>query len=318
MGTIECQDIDQSGLNGCKQLTGTSHREPAATSTSGETDLPARPSPPGVPSTVVHLAFGLLVAAAVLGPYCDRRALLAVAAAVIFVDLDTVTALLLESSHRALFHTALIPLVAATYLYAETRLRDRSLLRERYGDRGVRVAWAAIAAVVVSAIGLDLTNPAGVNLLYPLHDQFYAFDGAANVSSRAGAQQSFVEFSTPTPEPGGDSSGGTRVDVGAQGSTQDHHVGSGVDPERGPESTDTRRIFPIVFRGWQLLLVVASVVGLTVRSRLGGEVAVAGTEPVTTADGDEPRPAVRRVEAADTGGDTSTDAGDPPDTGDDP
>jgi inner membrane protein len=271
-----------------------------------------------VPSTVVHVAFGLLVAAAVLGPYYDRRALLAVAAAVVFVDLDTVTSLLLESTHRALLHTGLIPLVAATYLYAETRLSERSLLRERYGDRGVRVAWAAIAAVVVSAIGLDLTNPAGVNLLYPLHDQFYAFDGAANVSSRAGAQQSFVEFSTPTPEPGGGSSGGTRVDVGAQGSTQDYHVGSGIDPEKGPESKSTRRVFPVVFRGWQLLLVVASVAGLTVRSRLGGEVAVAGTEPVAVGGDDGARPAIRRVETADADGDSSTDDGDPPVPGDDP
>lgn len=272
-----------------------------------------------MPSTVVHVAFGLLVAAAVLGPYFDRRSLLVVAAAVVLVDLDTVTSLLLESTHRALFHTALIPLVAATYLYAETRLSERSLFRERYGDRGVRVAWAAIAAVVVSAIGLDLTNPAGVNLFYPLHDQFYAFDGAANVSSRAGAQQSFVEFSTPTPEPDGGSSGGTRVDVGGQGSTQDYHVGSGVDPEKGPESEDTRRVFPLVFRGWQLLLVVASVLGLTVRSRLGDAVVVAETDPVGAADGDdEPRPAVRRVETADADGDASTDDDSHAAAGDDP
>jgi hypothetical protein len=184
------------------------------------------------------------------------------------------------------------------------------LLRERYGDRGVRVAWAAIAAVVVSAIGLDLTNPAGVNLLYPLHDQFYAFDGAANVSSRAGAQQSFVEFSTPTAEPDGGSSGGTRVDVGAQGSTQDYHVGSGVDPDKGPESKDTRRVFPLVFRGWQLLLVVASAVGLTVRSRLGDAVVVAETDPVGVTDDGEPRPAVRRVAATEADDDTETPDGD--------
>jgi hypothetical protein len=74
-----------------------------ATDAGGETDLPAQPSAPAVPSTVVHVAFGLLVAAAVLGPYYDRRALLAVAAAVVFIDLDAVTSLLLESTHRALF-----------------------------------------------------------------------------------------------------------------------------------------------------------------------------------------------------------------------
>ncbi|WP_254832038.1 metal-dependent hydrolase [Haloglomus salinum] len=248
-----------------------------------------------MPSTVVHVAFGLLVAAAVLGPYFDRRALLAVAAAVVFVDLDTVTSLALESTHRALFHTVLIPLFAATYLYAETHLGERSLVRERYGDRGVRVAWAAIAAVVVSAIGLDLTNPAGVNLLYPLHDQFYAFDGAANYSSQAGFQQSFVEIGTATPEPSGGGGGGARVDVGGQGSTRDYHVGSGIDPDKGREPKDVRRVFPVVFRGWQLLLVVASVIGLTVRARLSPEVAMAETTRAPSETDGDAEPAVRRV-----------------------
>ncbi|WP_254823608.1 metal-dependent hydrolase [Haloglomus halophilum] len=264
-----------------------------------------------MPSTVVHVAFGLLVAAAVLGPYFDRRALLAVAAAVVFVDLDTVTSLVLESTHRALFHTVLLPLFAATYLYAETRLGERSLVRERYGDRGVRVAWAAIAAVVVSGIGLDLTNPAGVNILYPLHDQFYAFDGAANYSTRAGFQQSFVEVGTATPEPsGGGGGGGARVDVGGQGSTRDYHVGSGIDPDKGREPKDVRRVFPVVFRGWQLLLVVASVVGLTIRARLSPEVAMAETTPVPAETDGDAEPAVRRVD--DASDDTDPDSTDSP------
>lgn len=231
----------------------------------------------GVPSTVVHVAFGLLVAAAMLGPYFDRRSLAVVAAALVVVDLDTVTSLLLESTHRALFHTLLIPLFAAIYLYAETELSERSLLRERYGDRGIRVAWAAIAAVVISGIGLDLTNPAGVNLLYPLYDQFYTFDGAVNYSARAGVRQSFVDVSTATPEASG-SGGGTRIDPGSKGSTRDYHVGSGVNPDKGPETRETRRIFPLVFRGWQLHLVLASVVGLAVRSRLSPGVETAETE----------------------------------------
>lgn len=266
-----------------------------------------------MPSTVVHVAFGLLVAAAVLGPYLDRRALLVVAAAVVAVDLDAATSLVLESTHRALFHTALVPLFAAVYLYAETRLSERSLVRERYGDRGVRVAWATIAAVVVSAIGLDMTNPNGVNLLYPLHDQFYAFDGAANVSTRAGPQQSFVEFRTATPEPsGGGGSGSTRVDVGAQGSTDDYRVGSGVNPDEGAESPDTRRVFPVVFRGWQLLLVLGSVVGLAARFRLAPDGPDA--PPADGAGADAPRPAVRRVDGSttDDGGPGTDSDGEPP------
>jgi membrane-bound metal-dependent hydrolase YbcI (DUF457 family) len=258
-----------------------------------------------VPSTVVHLAFGLLVAAAVLGPYVDRRALLVVAGAVVFVDLDTVTSLVLENTHRALFHTLLLPLFAATYLFAETRLSERSVTRERYGDRGVRVAWAAIAAVVVSAIGLDLFTSLGANVLYPLHDQFYSFTGSVNYSTGTGLRQSFVEFRTQTPEPGAppDARPDVSVDVGSRGSTRDYRVASGVNPERGREPEDVRRVFPVVQRGWQLWLVVASVVGLTMRARLApgtdGPGRSASTDgPVPRRHGGESRPAVRRVAGA--------------------
>jgi membrane-bound metal-dependent hydrolase YbcI (DUF457 family) len=261
-----------------------------------------------VPSTVVHVAFGLLVAAAVLGAHYDRRSLLVVVAAVVFVDLDTVTSLVIESSHRALFHTLLLPLFAGWFLYAETRLGDRSVLRERHGDRGVRVAWAAIGAMTVSAIGLDLFTPQGVNLLYPFHDQFYSFVGNVNVSSRSGVGQSFVEFSTPEPTPaqqGGQPSRNVQVDVGAKGSTQEYRVGSGIDPSRGREPKNVERVFPVVQRGWQLWLVLASVIGLVARSRLAPGAGDTGSDPRQDPDAipntspaaSDLRPAVRKVEA---------------------
>ncbi|MFB6205905.1 MAG: metal-dependent hydrolase [Haloglomus sp.] len=269
-----------------------------------------------MPSTVVHVAFGLLVAAAVLGPYFDRRALLVVATAVAVVDLDTVTSLVLESTHRALFHTLLIPLFAAAFLYAEGRAGERSLVRERYGNRGVRVAWAAIAAVVISAIGLDLMNPSGVNLFYPLHDQFYALDGAANYSTQAGFQQSFVEFQTVTPEPNTipESEPNVQVDIGARGSTREYHVASGVNPNKGREPRDVRRSFPIVFHGWQLFLVVASIVGLTARARLSPGVTMDDGAPDGAERDEGRRPAVRQVDGADEEDDTAGNRGDEPST----
>jgi len=220
-----------------------------------------------MPSTVVHVAFGLLIAAGLLGRAYDRRALAVVAAALVVPDLDTATSLLVESTHRALLHTLLLPAGVALALLVDAHLRDPadSWLRGRYGARGVRVAWVAVVTVVVSGIGLDLATAAGVNLLYPIHDQFYTLTGRASLASDAGFTQTFVAID-PAPADGG----GGRVDLGGRGSTAEVHVASGIDPEKGPEPDGVERIFPVVHRGWHLLVVVTAAVVLLARSRTGG------------------------------------------------
>lgn len=222
-----------------------------------------------MPSTVVHVAFGLLIAAGLLGPAYDRRALAVVAAALVVPDLDTVTSLVVESTHRAMLHTLLLPAAVAVAVAVDAHLRDPadSWLRRRYGARGVRVAWVALVAVVVSGIGLDLATAAGVNPLYPVHDRFYALTGRAGLTSDAGLVQTFVEIE---PARAGDGSTGARVDLGGRGSTAEVHVASGIDPTKGPEPAGVERIFPVVHRGWHLLVVVTSAVVLLARSRAGG------------------------------------------------
>jgi membrane-bound metal-dependent hydrolase YbcI (DUF457 family) len=229
-----------------------------------------------VPSTVVHVALALLVAAGILGSAYDRRALLVVVAVAAFPDLDVFVGLVVESTHRAAFHTLLIPLGATAALYYDTRVRETSWLRERYDGWGVQVAWAAIAGFTFGAVGLDLFTPQGVNVLYPLYDQFVSFDGVAGYSSTRGFFQTFVELVDPSSNGGG---GAPSVDVGQRGSTQDVHVGSGVDPSKGEEPAGVKRVFPIAYRGWHLTLIVASLLVTAVRLR--------GTEaPATPTDGE--------------------------------
>lgn len=212
-----------------------------------------------MPSTVVHAALALLLAAGLLGDEFDRRSLAVVAAATIFADLDAFTSLLVESTHRAAFHSLLVPLAAAAVVLWDTRLRERSWLRERWEARGVRIAWVALVGYVVAGIGLDLFHSAGVNLFYPLYDQFVAVTGRAGVTGD-GFVQTFVDLSPP------EQSGG--VDVGQRGSTDDVHVGSGVDPSKGDEPETVRRRFPFVTRGWHLFVVVTSGITLYARARL--------------------------------------------------
>ena len=188
-----------------------------------------------MPSTVVHVGFALLLAAGLLGTAYDRRALL---------------------------------VVAGTYLYADTNWRDESLIRARVGDEGVRVAWVAIVAFCLSAVGLDMFTAAGVNPFYPLFDQFYAFNGQVQWSTVDGLTQTFVQVKQETPDaPTGGSGGGGGVDVGQKGSTREYRVASGVDPSRGREPANVERVFPVVYNGWQTFLTLSGIVVTALKLR---------------------------------------------------
>ena len=216
-----------------------------------------------MPSTVIHVAFALLVAAGILGSAYDRRALLIVGAVAVVPDLDVFVSLVVESTHRAAFHTLLLPLGATVGLYYDTHVRETSWLRDRYGSWGVQVAWAAIAGFTFGGIGLDLFTPQGVNVFYPVYDQFVSFDGVAGYSTKRGFFQTFVELVDASTDGGGAPS----VDVGQRGSTKDVHVGSGIDPSKGREPPDVKRVFPIAYRGWHLTLLTASLLVTAIRLR---------------------------------------------------
>ncbi|MFD1585443.1 metal-dependent hydrolase [Halorientalis brevis] len=200
-----------------------------------------------MPSTVVHLALAGLIAAGLLGRAFSARSLAVVLAAVVLVDFDVFVGLVVTSAHRAAFHTLLVPLGVAAALAYDTRIRDSSLLRARFGTDAPRIGWVSLVAVVLSAIGLDFFT-SGVNLFYPLHDQFYRLNGKAILSNKQGFVQTFVELDTGM------------VEAKPLGSTQEMHVDSGVDPTRGAEPKHVRRVFPFVETGWQFLLVLTSLV----------------------------------------------------------
>ncbi|WP_336002388.1 metal-dependent hydrolase [Halorientalis halophila] len=207
-----------------------------------------------MPSTVVHLAFAGILAAALLGEAFSPRSLAVVFAVVIFADLDVFLGFLVGGAHRAAFHTLLLPAIAGAAIYADARREDR-WLTARFGESAPTVAWTALAAFVFAAVGLDLFTTWGANPLYPLHDQFYRIEGTLELSSQRGLVQTFVEV-------GGPEAGPKKL-----GTTADYHVNSGVDPNRGAEPEGVDRIFPVAQSGWQLLLVLASPVVLWARVR---------------------------------------------------
>lgn len=203
-----------------------------------------------MPSTVVHCALAGLLAAGLLGEHFDARAVAVVIGATIIPDLDAFAGFFLPGGHRSVLHTLLFPLGVSVLLYYDTRIRDASFVRRRWRSRGVRVGWVSVAAIAFGAIGLDLVG-GGVNLFYPLYDQFYELSGKFVFSNNRGIVQTFVEFGG-----GGDA---------ARGSTEQVHINSGVDPTRGREPKNVERVFPIAQSGWQLLLICTSLFVLAVR-----------------------------------------------------
>lgn len=203
-----------------------------------------------MPSTIVHMAFAGMIAAALLGTAFDRRSLAVIFGVVIFVDLDSFVALLWAPAHRTAFHTLLLPLLGALLIGLDLRRGEDSFLRTRWGARGVRIAWVSVLVYAVAAIGLDLFSAGGANAFWPLHDQFYEVGGKIELSSKHGIVQTVIDL-------GGNGESGTV----ARGSTETVHVNTGIDPTRGAEPKNVERVFPIVRSGWQLLLlVVGSVV----------------------------------------------------------
>jgi len=190
-----------------------------------------------MPSTVVHLAIGAVVATALLGDEFDRRSVAVVLAATAVPDVDTFVGLVMQGAHRALLHTLVLPAVTGAVLAYDTRHRPVSRLRRRWGARGVRVAWVAVAALLIGGILPDLmTN--GVNAFYPLYDRFLTVDGELLLSNQRGVVQTFVDLSA---EP--------------ERTTANTHYWTGVDPSPGDEPERVERIFPVVRSGFQLLVV---------------------------------------------------------------
>ncbi|WP_123621270.1 hypothetical protein [Halorubrum sp. CSM-61] len=207
--------------------------------------------------TLVAAAVGALLAAALLGAAFDRRSVAVVVAAAVAPDLDAVASLVVPGATNALLHTLWLPLVAAGALYWDTVAADKSRFRARFGWRGARVAWVALAAFLVAGIGTDLFGAAGANLLYPVHDAYYRIDGRLVLSTQEGIVQTFVALGADGP--------GT-LPLETVGTTASHAIPTFANPDGRPGLTlGGDRELSLVRSGWQLVVVAAAVATLAVR-----------------------------------------------------
>ncbi|WP_266078080.1 metal-dependent hydrolase [Haladaptatus caseinilyticus] len=189
-----------------------------------------------MPSTVVHVAVAGLLATSLLADHFDGRAAAVVMAAAALPDLDTLVGLWVPGGHRAVLHTLLLPMGICALLLMDRVGGNR--IRRRWGAYGVRVAWVSLVSLLVAGVGLDLVTN-GVNVFYPIHDQFYTVSGKLSFSNQEGVVQTFLESES-------------------RGSTGNTHYRTGFDLARGPDPAGKERTFPIVQSGRQLLFGVMS------------------------------------------------------------
>jgi hypothetical protein len=200
-----------------------------------------------MPSTVVHVGFALLIAAAVLGAGFDRRAAVVVASLAVLPDLDTFIGLVATGAHRAYLHNLVLPFVALAAVVWDAR--RRGYLGARYGDEAYRLALVGVVAgwLVAGVLVDGFYN--GVNLLFPLHDEFIDLSGHLYLSDQRGVVQTFVSFD-----------GWNVAAEDTVGTTADTHYYTGVDP--GPDAPENpERVFPVFDTG---TLAVVAVTGYAV------------------------------------------------------
>lgn len=200
-----------------------------------------------MPSTVVHVGFALLAAAAVLGAGFDRRSAAIIASFAVLPDVDTFLGLVFVGAHRAYLHNLVLPLAAVGVLVWDGR--RRGYLGARYGEDTYRlVVLGVVVGWLVAGVLLDgFYN--GVNLLFPIHDRFVDLSGHLYITDQRGVVQTFLSFD-----------GFSVADSDTIGTTADTHYYTGVDP--GPDAPeDVERIFPIFDEG---TLAVVAVTGYAV------------------------------------------------------
>lgn len=201
-------------------------------------------------STVLHVAVAGLVGTALLGEDFDARSIGVVLLAAALVDADSLLDLIDPGLHRAVGHSLFVPLLLGLVLLADTRWRERSYLAGRWGARGVKVAWIALGAGVLAGGILPDLFFNGVNLLWPVHDQFYTLDGKLLLSNQRGLVQTFVEFGTDRP---------VRT-------TENFYYRTPVNPTADPDPEGpVEVIFPIARSGLELLTIILGYAVVSIR-----------------------------------------------------
>jgi len=216
-----------------------------------------------MPSLLAHFGLALLLAVALLGQCYSRRTLALIVLILVLPEIDTILGLVIAGAHRTLFHNLVIPALVAIII-AWDSAREDSWLRSHFGSAGVRVAWTAVFVHTFTHLLLDWTHLEGINLLWPIHDQFFQLEGELYLSTADGVVQTFVELihDPATGEPA--------IDAGGGGSREETHVANPVQPTSESAPDPTERQFLLVNQGWQLYLLLTGLFAVAAKRLQSG------------------------------------------------
>lgn len=203
-----------------------------------------------MPSTLVHMAIGALLGAAMLDEKLDKWAVLALMLAAMLPDVDSFISIFYPGMHRTLLHNLFFPALVFLPIFLDLQ-RENSFIEREWGEHAAHVMLACFVALTFAGIGLDAVG-SGANLVWPVQDQYYHVSGVLVYEMPGGWENTLMDP---------DSSG--------RGSTGEMYYGTAVDPER-PHGVDigSQRRFPFFGNGMQLLFSMAAflVVGYRLRS----------------------------------------------------
>lgn len=204
-----------------------------------------------MPSTLVHVGFAALIGAVLLGDHFDIRAIAIVLLVAAIPDLDTLIGLwLIDGAHRTFLHNGIFPSVFLLAGIIDTQFRERSVLRENIGDRGVRIFFVSVIGAWISAHVLLDSFYNGTNLLWPFYDQYIDLSGNLYYSNQEGLVQTFIDLERQA------ETGSVQITSdNVKGSSQEYHYYTGFDP--GPAySADVERRYSLSETGELFLVMI--------------------------------------------------------------
>lgn len=190
-------------------------------------------------STIFHLSFGLLIGTALIENKFDIWAFLTVAIFSLLPDVDTFFNIWFLGAHRTYLHNLFIPVILSGLLYFDIR-RENSFI-EKHWESGKKVLKVSIIALLVAGIGIDMFG-SGVNLFYPVQDQFYDFSGKIEFGTKSGLVQTIF-----------------KLDDIDRGSTETMKYTATHSKEKTPQKEEVNKIYLISANGVRFFFGIAGI-----------------------------------------------------------
>lgn len=196
-----------------------------------------------MPSVIFHIAIAILIITGIFEEKLNLKTIFLVIAVIMVPDLDALTEIFWLGTHRTLLHNLYIPLILSIIFIYDFYIRDNSYIQKNWGIYGKKLTIVIIFCLTFVSIGLDLFYN-GVNLFWPIYDQFFILNGPIYYSTEEGLKLALFEIEKAGP-------------------TSEVHLRTGFDMVQGTDPPNIERIFVLFGTGNQFLISVLAFIIVT-------------------------------------------------------